>query len=92
MIMWAGIRFIRSSGDAKQAQGARQTMTWAIVGLIIILLAYAIINFISLFTGVKCIKTFGFNSCGTPLQAGAAYDASSNCGTLTCPTVHASNT
>jgi len=63
MIIWSGIRFIRSGGDAKQAQGARQTLTWAIIGLIIILLAFAILNLISDFTGVNCIKQFGFTNC-----------------------------
>lgn len=63
MIIWAGVRFIRSGGDAKQAQGARQTITWAIIGLIIILLSFAILNLISDFTGVSCIKLFGFSNC-----------------------------
>ena len=63
MIIWAGMRFIRSGGDAKQAQGARQTMTWAIIGLVMILLSFAILNFISDFTGVSCIKLLGFTNC-----------------------------
>ncbi len=92
MIMWSGIRFIRSGGDAKQAQGARQTMTWAIIGLIIILLSFAIINFISDFTGVHCIKTFGLNTCGTgiSLSAGQQCDPTASpdaCAPLTCKAV-----
>ncbi|HUD44747.1 MAG TPA: hypothetical protein VMR41_04350 [Patescibacteria group bacterium] len=62
-IIWAGIRLIASNGDAKQAEAARKVLTFAILGLIIILLAAAVINLIADFTGVQCIKFFGFQQC-----------------------------
>lgn len=64
LIIWGGIKYIRSGGDAKQTQGARQTITYAIIGLILILSSILIVNFISYVTGVNCIRNFGFSSCG----------------------------
>ena len=63
LIVWAGIVFIRSGGDAKQVQHARQIITYAIIGLVLVLGSFAIIYFISYITGTKCIETMGFNSC-----------------------------
>lgn len=63
MILYAGIRFITSRGDPKQVQGARQVMTWAIVGLVIVLVSFGIIRLIGIITGTTCINTFGFGNC-----------------------------
>lgn len=62
-IIFAGIKLIRSAGDQKQVQGARQTLTYAIIGLILIFLSFFFINTISFITGTECIKTFSFDSC-----------------------------
>ncbi len=63
LIIFAGIKFITSGGDPKQVQGARQTATWAIIGLLVILFSFAIVNIIAGVTGVNCIKEFGFTNC-----------------------------
>jgi len=63
LIMFAGIKFLRSGGQEKLVEDARNTLTYAIIGLIIILLSFAIINTISAVTGVGCIKQFGFGNC-----------------------------
>ena len=63
LIIWGGIRYIRSGGDPKQTQGARQTLTYALLGLILILSSVLLINIISYVTGVGCIRNFGFTSC-----------------------------
>lgn len=65
LIIWAGIKYIRSGGDQKQVQGARQTLTYAIIGLVLILGSVLIINFISYITDVECISKFGFNTCSS---------------------------
>jgi hypothetical protein len=62
-IIWAGIRYVTSGGDQKKVDGARKTLTWAIIGLIIILMAFFIVNVVSYITGVECIRSFGFNNC-----------------------------
>ena len=63
LIILSGIKFITSGGDPKQVEGARKTLTYAIIGLLIILFSFFIINIISYVTGVNCIKLFGFDNC-----------------------------
>lgn len=61
LIVYAGIQFVTSGGDPKKVQAARQIITYAIIGLVLVLSSFGIIYFISYTTGVKCITTFGFN-------------------------------
>ncbi|MCL6096056.1 MAG: pilin [Patescibacteria group bacterium] len=60
-IIFAGFKFLTSGGDPKQVEGARKTLTYAIAGLIIIFLAFAIIKLIGVITNADCI-TKGFSS------------------------------
>lgn len=46
MIIISGFRFITSGGDPAKAQAARSTLMGAIIGLIVIALAYTIIGFV----------------------------------------------
>lgn len=64
LIIWAGIRFINSGGDAKQVATARQTMTYAIVGLIVVLLAYFFVFAIGYLTKTNCITDISKISTG----------------------------
>src|SRR6185312_9961777 len=59
IIMYAGIQFILAGGNAKQLDGAKKTLTMALVGLLIILLSSVILNVIATVTGVTCIQVFG---------------------------------
>src|SRR6266487_358230 len=43
LIVWAGIRFITSGGDAKQVGAAQKMLTYAIIGLIIVLSSFSIL-------------------------------------------------
>lgn len=64
LIAYSGIKFILSGGDAKQVEGARKTFTYAIVGLIVVLFAYAIMNLIAYVTGTSCFLDFlNFQEC-----------------------------
>lgn len=63
LIMFSGIKFLRSGGQEKLVEDARNTLTYAIIGLVVILLSFLIINVISDITGVGCIKQFGFGNC-----------------------------
>lgn len=63
LIMFSGIKFLRSGGQEKLVEDARNTLTYAIIGLIVILLSFFIINVISDITNVGCIKQFGFGNC-----------------------------
>ncbi len=62
-IIFAGIKLVTSSGDQKKVESARKTLTWAIIGLIIILMAFFIVNFLGVLTGTEdCVGQIGFNN------------------------------
>lgn len=63
LIIVAGIKFI-TSGGGKQVDEAKNMITYAIIGLVIVLVAFFIINLVSGITGITCIMSFGFSSCG----------------------------
>ena len=46
MIIVGGIRYTTSNGDQNQLTSAKNTILYAVVGLVIALLAYAIVNFV----------------------------------------------
>jgi len=46
MIVIGGIRYTTSNGDSSQVTSAKNTILYAVVGLVIALLAYAIVNFV----------------------------------------------
>ncbi len=64
-IIWSGIQYIMSGGDPKKAEGAKKTLTWSIIGLLLIVFSVAIINILATITGAHCITMFGFNNCQT---------------------------
>jgi len=57
-IIFAGFKFLTSGGDPKQVEGARKTLTYAIAGLIVVFLAFAIIKLIGVVTEATCISTW----------------------------------
>ena len=46
MLIWGGVRYIISGGDSKKITDAKNTILYAIIGLIIAVLAYAIVRFV----------------------------------------------
>lgn len=46
MIIIGGLRYVVSGGDSSKVTAAKNTILYAIVGLIVALLAYAVINFV----------------------------------------------
>ena len=46
MLIIGGIRYVISGGDAKKVIDAKNTVLYAIIGLIIAFLAFAIVNFV----------------------------------------------
>ena len=46
MIIVAGLQMSASAGDAGALAKAKRTMIWAIGGLVVMVLAYAIVNFV----------------------------------------------
>lgn len=64
-IIMGGYKFMTSGGDPKGVEGARKTIIYAILGLVLILISFAIVMFISVSTRVKCINSFSFENCDT---------------------------
>jgi hypothetical protein len=58
LLISAGFKFITSGGDPKAIEGAKKTLTYAIIGLIIILVSYLVLVLIKTITGVDVT---GFN-------------------------------
>jgi succinate dehydrogenase hydrophobic anchor subunit len=46
MLIWGGLRYIISGGDSKKITDAKNTILYALLGLIIAFFAYAIVNFV----------------------------------------------
>ena len=46
MLVYGGLRYILSGGDSKKVTDAKNTVLYAIIGLIISMLAYAIVHFV----------------------------------------------
>lgn len=53
-IVYSGIKFITSGGDPIKVESAKRTMTFAIIGLVIVLLSFVIMKVFSRVTGVNC--------------------------------------
>lgn len=46
MLLFGGLRYITSGGDSKKVTDAKNTILYAIIGLVICILSYAIVNFV----------------------------------------------
>lgn len=46
MIIIGGIRYVTSNGDAGSTKSAKDTILYAVIGIIVAILAYAIVNFV----------------------------------------------
>jgi len=58
MFVIGSFRWLLSGGNSKGTQSAKNTMTYAVIGLVVTLSAFIIINLIAEFTGVNAIKSF----------------------------------
>ncbi|GMR03306.1 MAG: hypothetical protein BMS9Abin21_139 [Thermodesulfovibrionia bacterium] len=56
MLVIGGIRWITSGGDKTQTESARNSITAALVGLVIVFAAWAIINLINTFFGINILQ------------------------------------
>lgn len=63
MFVVAGFQFLSASGDKEAAAKARNTLTFAIIGLILAISAWMIINIVGSFLGFTGFGTF--NICFT---------------------------
>ncbi len=56
MLLIGGFRFLVSGGDQKKLEQAKNTLTSAIIGVVVIVVAYLILRTIQVFTGVEVTK------------------------------------
>lgn len=52
VLVYAGIRFLTSGGDPKVLTTQANTVTWALMGILFLALAWLILKLIAVFTGV----------------------------------------
>lgn len=53
MLISAGFKFLTSGGDPKAAEGAKNTITAAVAGIVLLVLSYLLLVFIEQFTGIE---------------------------------------
>lgn len=58
MLVVGSMKWLLSGGNAQHVEKAKNTMTYAVVGLIVALSAFIILNLIAEFTGIKSILNF----------------------------------
>lgn len=46
MIVIGGLRYVISGGDSSQTKAAKDTILYAVIGLVVAVMAYAIVNFV----------------------------------------------
>ena len=52
MLVWAGIKYLTSGGEPKAIQAAHLTVTWALLGVLFLAIAWIILQLIQAVTGV----------------------------------------
>lgn len=62
MLVIGGVKWILSGGDKSQTEGARNQITAALVGLIIVFAAWAIVQLVQSFFGVDIINGLIINT------------------------------
>lgn len=57
LLVLAGFKYLTSGGEQKALQSAHQTVTWALLGVLFLAIAWLILQLIEDFTGIK-VTTF----------------------------------
>lgn len=64
MLIYAGIRYLTSGGDPKSIEAASSTITWSLLGIVFMAIAWLLLRLIADFTGVDVTKfCIGFDPC-----------------------------
>lgn len=56
VLVIAGLKYLTSAGEAKAVQQAHQTVTWGLLGVLFLAIAWLILQLIQTFTGVEVTK------------------------------------
>ena len=52
MLITAGFKYLMSAGEPKAVQSAHQTVTWALLGIVFMAIAWIILQIIHVYTGI----------------------------------------
>lgn len=64
MLIVAGFKYLTSGGDAKTLGQAQQTITWALLGILFMAIAWLILMLIEAFTGARVTQfCLSINGC-----------------------------
>lgn len=58
MLLWGGVEFILSGGDKEKVGNAQKRITFALVGLAFLAVAFALLNVFGVFTGFEGFFNF----------------------------------
>lgn len=76
VLVTAGIKYLTSGGEAKALQSANMTVTWALLGMLILAVAWLVLLLIEAFTGLK-LSIFDIKIlCGPTIFGPAAIECS----------------
>lgn len=65
-LVYGGIKFLTSGGDPKAIKPAADTITWALLGMLFLVIAWLVLQLIEAFTGVK-VTNFNIGAlCANP--------------------------
>ena len=62
VLIYSGWLWMTSSGDKQKIASAKQRITYALVGLIVVFLSFFIINFVTGFFGISLLDSIPFPS------------------------------
>jgi hypothetical protein len=55
-LLWGGIQYIFSQGNPKESQAAQRRITYAIIGLVILILSFLVIQAVQKWTGIPILE------------------------------------
>ncbi len=58
ILIVGSVRWLLSGGNSTHLDKAKNTMTYAVIGIVVALSAFIVLNLIAGFTGINTIKTF----------------------------------
>ena len=58
MIIYSGLSLMLSAGNSQAMEKSSKTLTFAVIGIVLALSSFIILNLISAFTGIDIIKQF----------------------------------
>lgn len=67
MLLFGSIKYITSGGDPKALQGAQKTITYALIGAVVVMLSFVLINVVTTALGLSSsniLSNFSFYQSG----------------------------